>query len=120
MRDENEMHVLFAVLHILLAWVVRWKANVTKLTSVHVRKTFSKVPYVKKRSLNDKFLRKMQLIYFTAVTLSFHTILEDTYLFTPPWLALKNSVTVEIGILQSQPFTNSNLHCLITMESATY
>lgn len=119
MHDKNETHILFAVLHIFSAWVVRWKPNVTKLTSVHVRKTFSKVHYVKKRNLNDKSLRKMHLIYSTAVTLSFYTILEDSYLFTPPWLELKNSATVEIGILQSQPFTNSNFHCLITMESAT-
>lgn len=81
MRDKNETHIVFAVLHILLAWVVRWKPNVTKLTSVHVRKTFSKIPYIKKRSLNDKSLRKMQLIYSTAVTLYFHTILEDTSIY---------------------------------------
>lgn len=62
----------------------------------------------------------MQLIYSTEVTQSFHTILEDTYLFIPPWLEFKNSATVEIGILQSQPFRNSNFHSLITMESATY
>ena len=34
-------------------------------------------------------------------------------------LEFKNSTTTEIRILRSQPFTNSNFHSLITMESAT-
>lgn len=61
----------------------------------------------------------MQLIHSNEVTLSFHTIFEDTYLFIPPWFKFKNFATVEIGILQSQTYTISNFHSLVTMESAT-
>jgi hypothetical protein len=60
----------------------------------------------------------MCLIYSTEVSSFFNTIPENTEAFFPSWQEFKNSVAVEIGLLHSQPFTNSHLHS-ITVESAT-
>jgi hypothetical protein len=61
----------------------------------------------------------MQLIYSTKVPLFFNTIPEHIDAFVPSWHEFKNSVAVEIGLLHSQPLTNSHFHFFIIVESAT-
>jgi hypothetical protein len=50
------------------------------------------------------------------VPLFFNIIPEHTDAFTPFWHEFKNSVTIKIGLLHSQPITSSHFH-FITVES---
>jgi hypothetical protein len=61
----------------------------------------------------------MQLIYSTEVTLSFHTILEDTSIY-PTLARVQKFRHRRNRDFVTQPFTNSNFHSLITMEPAAY
>jgi hypothetical protein len=61
----------------------------------------------------------MKLIQATALLLFFNIIPQHTDTFLPSWHKYKNSITVEIGFLQKQPFTNGHFHLFLTMESVT-
>jgi hypothetical protein len=51
-------------------------------------------------------------------TIIFKIIPGHTDALTPSWHEFKNSVMVEIGVLQWQTFMNSHFHFLIIVESA--
>jgi hypothetical protein len=61
----------------------------------------------------------MWLSYSAEVSLFFNIIPEHNDAFVPLWHEFKYSIAVEIGLLHSQPLTNSHLHAFITVESAT-
>jgi hypothetical protein len=59
----------------------------------------------------------MWLIYSTEVSLFFNIIPEHIDALAPSWHEFKNFVAVEIGLLHSQPFTNSHFHFFVTVET---
>jgi hypothetical protein len=56
-------------------------------------------------------------LYSTEVSLISTTILEHIDAFVTSRHDFKNSVVVEIGSMDSQPFTNSSFHFIISVES---
>jgi hypothetical protein len=61
----------------------------------------------------------MKLIHSIALLFLFNIIPKHTDTFLPWWHKFKNSVTVEIGFLQKQPFTNGHFHFFVIVESVT-
>jgi hypothetical protein len=53
------------------------------------------------------------------MSLFFNIILEHVAAAFSCWQQFKNIIAVEIGLLNSQPFTNGNLNFFVTAESAT-
>jgi hypothetical protein len=59
---------------------------------------------------------KAQLVYSTEVSLFLIIICDNVEAFAP----FKDSFALKIWPLHSQPFTNSHIHFLITMECGDY
>ena len=56
---------------------------------------------------------------FHRNSITFHCNLQPADALVPSWHELKNSVTVEIGLLYSQPFMNNHFFFHPTIKSVT-
>jgi hypothetical protein len=72
-----------------------------------------KIKWEEVTALNVGYLYRWNILQFFSI------IPENTDIRLQSWHAFQYIVTVEIGILHSSPFTNSHLHFLIVVESAT-
>jgi hypothetical protein len=61
----------------------------------------------------------MELIYSIEVSLFFNIIPEHTDAFVPSWHKFESCVMAEMGLLNSQSFTNGHFHFFVIVKSAT-